>query len=63
MSRVGSHSFDCPNRKVITLAKQNSVRDEDEEEEKGKNLEEEEESPGEGVIEADDGEMLVLRQA
>jgi len=55
---LGHIPSDCPNRKVISLTEWESVKEEDKEEE-----EEETESPEEEETGADEGKMLVLRQA
>ena len=53
---------DCPNRRIITLAEWDTVREEDKEEEQKEDEEEEHEDEQEEVVEAvDEEEMLVLR--
>ena len=60
---LGHIAAECPNRRVITLAKWEAVKEESAEEEKeefDEGLEEEEE---EFIAGANEGEMLVLRRA
>jgi len=54
---------DCPNRKVITLAKWETLKEYEEEEMKEEKVEGEEESPKEELTRADEGKMLVLRRS
>jgi len=59
---LGHIAADCPNRKVVTLAEWESLKEEEEEEPEEET--EEEASTHEEVVEqADEGEMLVLRRA
>ena len=58
---LGHTAFDCPNRKVITLAEWQSVKEEEKEEEEEEAVEGEEEDLEEEVTGADEAEMLVLR--
>ena len=60
---LGHIASDCPNRKVITLAEWESVKEEEKDEEEEEAVAEEEENPEEEVTGADEGEMLVLRRA
>ena len=54
---------DCPNRRIITLAEWDAVREENKEEEQKEYEEEEQEDEYEEVVEAaDEGQMLVLRR-
>jgi len=61
---LGHIDVDCPNRKVITLAEWEVVKEDNLEEEKEEGVDGEGEETQEEVIEeADEGEMLVLRRA
>ena len=59
----GHIASDYPNRKVITLAKWESIGEDEEDGEKEENVKKEEESLGEEVTKPYEGEMLVLRWA
>ena len=58
---LGHIAADCPNRRVIMLAKWDAVKEEVVEEEKEEDIESPEEE--EVIVEAYEGEMLVLRRA
>ena len=60
---MGHITFDCPNRKVITLTERESIKEDEEEEGREESVVDEEDSPKEEVTGANDGEMLVLRRA
>jgi len=59
---LGHVATDCPNRRVITLAEWDAVKEEVAEEEKEESIEILEEEEEEIIAEADEGEMLVLRR-
>ena len=58
---LGHIAADCPNRRVITLAEWDAVKEKVTEEEKEESVEATEEEE-EIIAEADEGEMLVLRR-
>jgi len=58
---LGHVAADCPNRRVITLAEWDAVKEEVVEEEKDESVETLEEEEEEVIDEADEAEMLVLR--
>ena len=60
---LGHITADCPNRRVITLAEWDAVKEEVVEEEKEKDIESPKEEEEEVITEANEGEMLVLRRA
>ena len=60
---LGHITADCTNRRVITLAEWDAVKEEVSEEEKEESIEAIEEEEEEIIAEADEGEMLVLRRA
>jgi len=63
VSGLGHIASDCPNRRIITLAEWDAIREEDKEDEQKEDEEEQQEDKQEEVIEAvDEGEMLVLRR-
>jgi len=57
---LGHIAADCPNRRVITLAEWDAMKEEVAEEEKEESVEATEEKKEEVIAEADEGEMLVL---
>jgi len=57
---LGRIDSDWQNRKVITLAEWEYIKEDDEKEGREESMEDEE-SPKEEVTRADEGEMLVLR--
>jgi len=59
---LGRIDSDWQNRKVITLAEWEYIKEDDEKEGREESMEDEE-SPKEEVTRADEGEMLVLRRA
>ena len=61
---LGHIAADCPNQKVITLAKWEAMKEDQLEDKQGEGVDVEGEKTQEEVIEeADEGEMLVLRRA
>ena len=65
MPRSGHIASECPNRRIISLAKWEANKEEEEEDDRRLCLveEDQEEDVEEIVEEADDGEMLVIRRA
>jgi len=55
---LGNIASDCPNRKVISLAKWETIKEDDEDEGKEESVEKEEESPEEEVSGADEARCL-----
>jgi len=60
---LGRIAADCPNRRVITLAEWDAVKDEVVEEEKDEDVESPEEEKEDVIAKAYEDEMLVLRRA
>ena len=62
MQGLGHIVSNCPNRKVITLTKWETMKEHEKEEVEEESVENEEENPEVEVIKADEGEMLILRR-
>ena len=60
---LGHVAADCPNRRVITLAEWDAVKEDVVEEETEESVETPEEEEEEVIAEADEGELLVLRRS